>query len=584
MRIKFAPGNGSRPFEPLVSCLSNTIRALLAPPQQGIVVDLDPQLLSRADLIPTATGDLSATLNAHGLYNAFQFVLRLSPVVHQKLSELPPMSIVSSGKIDFAGVQAFSIYLHETIHWWQHIGSTHGLMRSLSYPTQVHSNYSHLKQLISKIGFKKPVRELARKLPRPGGIGTERDLANIIVNNHFDFDAFRRLTFNRSAARSAIEDPYFDCAGHTYEITYCNNIVVLATTVDPDFRVLHHPKEWEGPFDALRQSKEDGFYYGSSIGLYALGAQEILEGQACVNQLQYLAFGSGGSLSWDNFRALGMLHGVYTKAFETFLELAELEWPPTLEHPIVGLFLLICDMAINPGAGFPFPLTYFATFITDIDPGARFYMLCRLVRLKCPEVITAIRNYTRSEYERVSEQLASALIVESPLAIASICRRWAQDDGPLANLMKEYRSFDYGPGNLPVRVLFSHFLAFMEDKFEAPEFFCWPGAWMAGTRVSEHARILFDRHQAPFIDKQDDDGIFPRLYPNRDDKFVEDTFDSFYAFNVTYDLTNQWITEYGAFTYDYQWLTSSTQEERKNFADRHFFQIYGVYPDEVELL
>jgi hypothetical protein len=82
-------------------------------------VDLDPQLLSRADLIPTETGDLSATLNAHGLYNAFQFVLRLSPAVHQKLSELSALSIVSSREIDFARVQAFSIYLHETIHWWQ---------------------------------------------------------------------------------------------------------------------------------------------------------------------------------------------------------------------------------------------------------------------------------------------------------------------------------------------------------------------------------------------------------------------------------------------------------------------------------
>src|SRR6516225_5848642 len=157
------------------------------------------------------------------------------------------------------------------------------------------------------------------------------------------------------------------------------NIVVLAATVDPDFRLLQHPKEWEEPFGALRQNKEDGFYYGSRIELCPLGAHEILEGQACFGQLQYLAFASGGRLSWDDFRALGMLHGVYAKAFEAFLEVAELEWPATLDHPIVGLFLLICDMAINPGAGFPFPLTHFATFITDTDPGTRFAVLSKLV-------------------------------------------------------------------------------------------------------------------------------------------------------------------------------------------------------------
>jgi hypothetical protein len=57
-------------------------------PQQGPVGDVDPQLLSSADPTPTTSGDLNATLNAHGLYNAFQFVLRLSPAVHQKISEL----------------------------------------------------------------------------------------------------------------------------------------------------------------------------------------------------------------------------------------------------------------------------------------------------------------------------------------------------------------------------------------------------------------------------------------------------------------------------------------------------------------
>jgi len=549
-----------------------------------VSVNLDPQLLSSANPMPTTSGDLSATLNAHGLYNAFQFVLRLSPAVHQKISELPA-GIVSSGEIGFDGAQAFSTYLHETIHWWQHVGSTYGLMRSLSYPTQTHGNFKHLKKLIAEIGFKKSIRELAAKLPGAGEIGTLGGLANIIVNNHFDFDAFRGFTFNQAAARSAISDPYFECVGHAFEMTYANNILVLAATVDPDFRLLQHPKEWEEPFGVLRQNKEDGFYYGSRIELWPLGAHEILEGQACFGQLQYLAFACGGRLSWDHFRALGMLHGVYVKAFETFLEVAELEWPATLDHPIVGLFLLICDMAINPGAGFPFPLTHCATFITDTDPGTRFTMLSKLVRLKCPGVITAIRNYSRTEYEQVTEQLAAALIVESPLAIASMFSHWAQNDGPLASLMEEYRSFDYGPINFPVRFLFSHFLAFTQDKLTTPEFFCWPGAWMAGTRVSEHGETLFNRHAAPFVDKQDDDGIFPRLYTDRDEKLVKDVFYSFYACNITYDLTNQWITQSGPFTYDYRWFSQSgTHEEIKDFADRHFLQVYGVHPDAVNLL
>jgi hypothetical protein len=42
-----------------------------------------------------------------------------------------PTGIVTEA-INFDGLQAFSTYLHETIHWWQHVGSTIGLLRSLA--------------------------------------------------------------------------------------------------------------------------------------------------------------------------------------------------------------------------------------------------------------------------------------------------------------------------------------------------------------------------------------------------------------------------------------------------------------------
>ena len=118
-------------------------------------MNLDPQLLYSVQPLPPGPGELNATLNARGRYNPFQFVLRLSPVVHQKISELPA-GIISTEKVGFDGAQAFSTYLHETIHWWQHVGSTYGLMRSLTYPTQAHGNYKHLKELLANVGFKKP--------------------------------------------------------------------------------------------------------------------------------------------------------------------------------------------------------------------------------------------------------------------------------------------------------------------------------------------------------------------------------------------------------------------------------------------
>jgi hypothetical protein len=95
--------------------------------------DLKFELLDTPVTIEYPT-HLAACLNSHGLYNPFQFVLRLSPEVHRKIEAIP--SGLIHGHVDFEGLQAYSTYLHETIHWWQHIGSTTGLLLSLSYQTK----------------------------------------------------------------------------------------------------------------------------------------------------------------------------------------------------------------------------------------------------------------------------------------------------------------------------------------------------------------------------------------------------------------------------------------------------------------
>jgi hypothetical protein len=84
-------------------------------------------------------------------------------------------------------------------------------------------------------------------------------------------------------------------------------------------------------------------------------------------------------------------------------------------------------------------------------------------------------------------------MVDPPLAVAETLTGWVRDSEGLKSLMAEHRSLDYGPLNLPVRLLFSQFLTFNADKLTKPEVFCWPGAWMAGERVSPEVEALFDR-------------------------------------------------------------------------------------------
>ena len=113
------------------------------------------------------TGRFDSVTNAHGLYSTEQFVLRLSPVVHRILASHEP-GIQTNGALGFEGAKAMSTLLHETIHWWQHIGTTHGLIISLNYPVRSHATHFHLKELVKRDGFKKSVFLQAAHLGRSG--------------------------------------------------------------------------------------------------------------------------------------------------------------------------------------------------------------------------------------------------------------------------------------------------------------------------------------------------------------------------------------------------------------------------------
>jgi len=528
--------------------------------------------------------ELNACLNSHGLYDPLRFVLRLSPEVHRKIEALQAER--ATGRLSFDGLRAFSTYVHETIHWWQHVGSSIGLILSLSYPAQAHANYGDLKKFLARVGPKKSIRQFIETLHGPGGDPeTPAGLGSVIVNNHFDMEFFRRLVFSPESVREAVGHPYFDCIGHSYQIAYGNVGLILATTLDPDFLAMPDARGWSAAFAAMRSEKRKGYYWGSPVSIVPIGARQIFEGQARFGQLQYLHFASGGKLAWNDVRSLGMLNGIYGEAFEQFLQYGELEWPPSIDHPIVALFLLVCDIAINPGAGFPMPLRSFDTFVEDVDPGLRFLFLCRTIAKQRPDLAGAIRTYSRTEYGDAADALTAPLLADHPLVVAAEVNGWTRKSERLRGLMEEHRTASYGPINLPVHMTFAHYLAFCIDKFARPEFFCWPGAWMAGDRLSDDIEGLFGRHEAPFMDKADDGGIYPRLISGRDEKAVHNAFENFYAINVAYDLTRQWIAQPGPFTYDYRWLSSTGAEaEMKNFGARHFKMIYGIHPDAIEIL
>src|SRR4051794_2729069 len=121
---------------------------------EGVFVESDDEAT------PLASAHGAPNLEALGSYNTLDFVVRLRPDLHRILeSQGGQLSMRECDSWDAA--QAFSTYLHETIHWWQHAGTSIGLMLSFLQPAHAHLNRKRLDEVLAKHGAIKPLTGLA---------------------------------------------------------------------------------------------------------------------------------------------------------------------------------------------------------------------------------------------------------------------------------------------------------------------------------------------------------------------------------------------------------------------------------------
>ncbi|MCK1656668.1 hypothetical protein [Bradyrhizobium sp. 151] len=548
-------------------------------------LDLDPALLEPVAKPLTAPGEFAACLNQLGTYTTEHFVLRLSPRVHELVDAISS-GVNVSGEIDGETVQAYSTYLHETIHWWQHIGSTSGLILSLTYPAQAHQNVEHLEKVLKLVGPKKSLKRWAEDAARAGLTDEDPGLraANMAVNNAVDAEFYKIATVMPTLIPQAMQDPYFETVGHCYWMAYTHAVGLLAATVDRDWSQLPDPAVWQERFIRNRDAKLEG-WSRTEVRVAPLGLHALFEGQARMIQLQFLTFGMTNPPTMGTLKDAGYFKGVYGEAFEGFLKATNSPWPKLVDDPVVALFLLIVDLAINPTAGFPLDVESFENFILDVDPGIRFLRLCQSVRNEHPELLGRITEYSRQEYMQVADMLTKACGYDHPGVALSVIESWATDIPGVVEILSEKETFRFDPGNVVVRVLFSYFIRFSKDKMKHPEFFCWTGAWLAAPRVSDNSQSLFLKYLSLFSDRADDDGIFPRNIPGKASEAITKTLSNFYANIITYDLTRQWILNDGPFRYHFDWLTQSySKAEMSDWAKTRFEQIFRVHPDTFEIL
>lgn len=528
----------------------------------------------------------NACLNAHGMYETMRFVLRLSPRNHELMTMIEKNAFQSEN-ISSDALQAYSTYIHETVHWWQHVGSTSGLLFSLSYLAQSHSSMEYLRDVLTTLGAKKPLKGYTDQVLLQEGHSAQAKLAsaNIAVNNALDVEYYKSYAYSpRENINWMIEQNHFESVGHGYFIVYGQLIGMLADTIDPDYLALPDMESWEAEIVRLNQEQVEGFYWGSPIHLPATGMRAIYEGQARFIQLQFLDNVRDEPLPCSDWEDMGYLSGIYVEAFENFLKLSESEWPICLDDPLVALFLLICDLAINPTRGMPLDVEIFEDFILDVDVGVRFTRLCLAVK-ELPDIRNKIKNHTKEEYISVSKELTQITGYDHPIDGLSAVLKWLDSAPGLSKLMEEYKTFEYDKANLPIRVFLSHFVAFCKDKMEHPEFFCWPSTYLANSKEKIESRDIWLRHLSLFSDRGDKSGVYPRKWPNRSENAVMDMFNNFYGTMTLYDLTRQWILKDGPFVCDFSWLWENyNQVHADNWGNETFKKAYGFSLDDFEII
>ncbi len=535
-------------------------------------------ILSRHLLFTQEEFDNNSALNgtaASGSYNTMEFVLRLRDDVRKALND---------DEMDFVKIQASSTSLHENIHWWQHVGSNFGFLFSLAYPAFAHKTFDNLKNIISLGLTYKPITKYDKDYYDKNGKSDIADI-NIILNNYHDLEYAKIFALDNKNITEIIKDrKFFINVGHCYFIFWTSTINSIAGSIDRERRFLPNIDNWPPYFKLLTERNIDGFVTDSSMHISPLGIKAIYEGQAVFNQIQYLTRYSP-DLTYADFENIGLLHGIYIEAFEIFLSITGYKKPSNVLDPIVGLFLIICDISINPNNGFPLDIYDYENFIKKNDPGIRFYFLCISIQKNTAEYLKKINLYSKEEYIILSKELSESIGCKCSYESILEVLKW-QNEKYVAQILNEEIDLKFINENLPIRLMFSKYFRFQEDKYNYPNVFCWIGFHSISTNSNVEFEIvdsLFKKHHALFTDDYDGE-IKPVLFEGRKDENIIESFNNFYNFNLLYDLILQWVDKEGEFKFNYKWIVNEREKEFIPIVKENFKMQFGISLDDIKIL
>lgn len=162
---------------------------------------------------------------------------------------------------------------------------------------------------------------------------------------------------------------------------------------------------------------------------------------------------------------------------------------------------------------------------------------------------------------------------------------WASEE-KVGQILKEEIDLKYSAENLPIRLMFSKYFRFQEDKKQYPNLFCWFGYHATSENKNIDIKIvdlIYKKHHALFVDAEDGE-IKPTIFEGRTKENIANSFNYFYKFNIHYDMILKWISEEGVFNLDYKWLAKNRADSFIPSIKEEFTKQFGISIDEISIV
>ena len=514
-----------------------------------------------------------------GSFDPYTSVLRLrsdvAAALDHKDGALPDFSVESG---ESPALQSFSTHLHETLHWWQHVGTTCGFLHSIGDATIALSCSESLRQSQC---YRKPLIRALYEQP------SFSDSGRSAILQWRDIENGRSVTFDpkRSVALWSSRPERATTVGHSL-LSYCSlTMGTLARLFDSECEGLLDPTPWDDAYRAFESDRRVGFDPNILLEI-PLGMVEIAEGQARISEIQHRNL-TQRALSWATVMNDGWLDGIYGRAFNLFLKLTESSEPTSPRDDIVDLFLLICDVALNPSCGYVDNVGPEQEFVLDFHPGARFLRICRAV-LREQLDLTQFSLPSLSGYLEITKRLCEPLGWITPVQVAERGLAMWASSACGSELAHQHLTRGYGSVDLPLRYLVGEHRSYLETKAQIPHVLCWP-AWflILHEEDSEDYAATIDEmlgwHRPPFT-ADGSEGVSSIEIPRLDEAQVPQFASDYFTTLALYDLVIQWIAMSGQFELDgFSWTTNLSTHEKTRIGEQ-FLRSFGKGLNEIEAL